>query len=188
MAFRFTPKDIPEVTVIDPPVFPDERGFFMESYKRSEFVAAGISEAFVQCNHSKSAKGILRGLHYQKHPKAQAKLIRALSGEIYDVVVDLRKGGSSYGKWTAATLSAENKKMLYVPVGFAHGFCVISAEAEILYMASEEYAPDEEAGVLWNDGDLGIDWPIAKPILSARDRSWPRLRDADNNFSYTVSG
>jgi dTDP-4-dehydrorhamnose 3,5-epimerase len=182
MPFRFNPTDISGVIVIDPPVFPDDRGFFMESYKRSEFAAGGINETFVQCNQSKSARGILRGLHYQKNPKAQAKLVRALSGEIYDVAVDLRKGSSTYGKWTTVILSAENKKMLFVPVGFAHGFCVTSADAEMLYMTTEEYAPDLEAGVLWDDPDLAIEWPVANPVLSARDRAWPRLRDADNTF------
>jgi dTDP-4-dehydrorhamnose 3,5-epimerase len=182
MPFRFTPTDISGVIVIDPPVFPDDRGFFMESYKRSEFAAGGINETFVQCNQSKSARGILRGLHYQKNPKAQAKLVRALSGEIYDVAVDLRKGSSTYGKWTTVILSAENKKMLFVPVGFAHGFCVTSGDAEMLYMTTEEYAPDLEAGVLWDDPDLAIEWPVANPVLSARDRAWPRLRDADNTF------
>lgn len=182
MPFRFTPTDISGVIVIDPPVFPDDRGFFMESYKRSEFAAGGINETFVQCNQSKSARGILRGLHYQKNPKAQAKLVRALSGEIYDVAVDLRKGSSTYGKWTTVILSAENKKMLFVPVGFAHGFCVTSADAEMLYMTTEEYAPDLEAGVLWNDPGLAIEWPVANPVLSARDRAWPPLRDADNTF------
>jgi len=182
MPFRFTPTDISGVIVIDPPVFPDDRGFFMESYKRSEFAAGGINETFVQCNQSKSARGILRGLHYQKNPKAQAKLVRALSGEIYDVAVDLRKGSSTYGKWTTVILSAENKKMLFVPVGFAHGLCVTSADAEMLYMTTQEYAPDLEAGVLWDDPDLAIEWPVANPVLSARDRAWPRLRDADNTF------
>ena len=182
MPFRFTPTDISGVIVIDPPVFPDDRGFFMESYKRSEFAAGGINETFVQCNQSKSERGILRGLHYQKNPKAQAKLVRALSGEIYDVAVDLRKGSSTYGKWTTVILSAENKKMLFVPVGFAHGFCVTSADAEMLYMTTEEYAPDLEAGVLWNDPGLAIEWPVANPVLSARDRAWPPLRDADNTF------
>ena len=182
MPFRYTQTDISGVLVIDPPVFPDDRGFFMESYKRSEFAAGGINETFVQCNQSKSARGILRGLHYQKNPKAQAKLVRALSGEIYDVAVDLRKGSSTYGKWTTVILSAENKKMLFVPVGFAHGLCVTSADAEMLYMTTEEYAPDLEAGVLWDDPDLAIEWPVANPVLSARDRAWPRLRDADNTF------
>ena len=184
MPFRFTRTAIPDVVIIEPPVFSDERGFFMETYKRSEFAAYGIAENFVQCNHSKSERGILRGLHYQKHPKAQAKLVRAASGEIYDVVVDLRSGSPTYGQWFGATLSAENRKMLYVPGGFAHGFCVTSAEAEILYMATAEYAPELEAGVIWNDSELAIDWPIAKPVLSPRDRAWPALKFADRNFNY----
>lgn len=184
MSFNFTPTAIPEVVVIEPQVFPDPRGFFMETYKLSEFAAYGISETFVQCNHSRSVRGILRGLHYQKYPRAQGKLVRALSGEIYDAVVDLRQGGPTYGHWTAVTLSAENRKMLFVPAGFAHGFCVTSAEAEILYMTTEEYAPKFEAGVVWNDPELGIAWPIAQPELSARDRDWPPLKLADNNFRY----
>jgi dTDP-4-dehydrorhamnose 3,5-epimerase len=186
MPFRFTPTVIPDVIIIDPRVFSDERGFFMETYKRSEFAAEGIADVFVQCNHSKSTQGTLRGLHYQKQPKAQGKLIRALRGEIYDVVVDIRRGSPTFGQWVAVVLSAENKKMLYVPGGFAHGFCVTSEDAEIQYMTTEEYAPALEAGVLWNDSDLAIDWPIAEPILSPRDRAWPRLRDADNNFKFAA--
>jgi len=182
MPFRFTQSDLPEVMVIDPPVFVDSRGYFMESYKRSEFAAAGINATFVQCNQSKSSKGVVRGLHYQKSPNAQAKLVCALSGEIYDVAVDLRSDSVTYGKWAAATLSAENKKLLYLPIGFAHGFCVISAEAEIFYMTTEEYAAGHEAGVLWNDADLAIKWPVPQPILSPRDRCWPRLRDAEKDF------
>jgi len=184
MPFLFTPTVIPEVVVIEPRVFPDERGFFMEGYKRSAFAAQGIADIFVQCNHSKSSRGILRGLHYQKNPKAQGKLVRVVLGEIYDVVVDLRHGGPTYGQWVGVTLSAENKKMLYVPEGFAHGFCVTSEQAEVLYSATAEYAPECEAGVLWNDPELGISWPIAEPQLSTRDRAWPPLTCADNNFRY----
>ncbi len=186
MPFSFARTAIFDVILIAPPVFADHRGFFMETYKRSEFAAEGITEAFVQCNHSKSAKGILRGLHYQKYPRAQGKLVRALAGEIYDVAVDIRDGSPTFGQWVAVTLSSENKKMLYVPAGFAHGFCVISADGEIQYMTTEEYAPKFEAGVIWNDPDLGIDWPIAEPELSTRDRAWPRLREADNNFRFAA--
>jgi dTDP-4-dehydrorhamnose 3,5-epimerase len=182
MPFRFTPTVITDVIVIDPQVVPDQRGFFLETYKRSEFAAAGITDVFVQCNHSKSAKGILRGLHYQHQPKAQGKLISTIGGEIYDVAVDIRKGSPTFGKWVAVALSAESKRMLYVPAGFAHGFCVTSEDAEIQYMTTEEYAPDCESGVIWNDRDLAIDWPVAEPMLSPRDRAWPRLRDADNSF------
>ena len=156
----------------------------METYRRTEFTAAGIGDIFVQCNQSKSTRGILRGLHYQNPPKAQGKLIRVLSGAIYDVAVDIRKGSPTFGKWTAASLSAENKKMLYVPAGFAHGFCVTSDEAEVHYMTSEEYAPECEAGIIWNDPELSIDWPISEPVLSERDRKWPVLRKAQNTFEW----
>lgn len=188
MPFRFTRTAIPEAVVIDPRVFADERGFFLEAYKHSEFTAAGITETFVQTNRSRSAQGILRGLHYQKNPMAQAKLVWASSGVVYDVIVDLRRHGPSYGRWIAEILSAENKKMLYVPAGFAHGFCVLSAEAEIVYMTSEEYAPDLEAGILWNDPDLRIDWPVSNPRLSDRDRRWPGFNSADHTFSYAGAG
>ena len=188
MPFRFNPAAIPEVIIIEPRGFPDERGFFMETYKRSEFVAQGIRDTFVQCNQSKSARGTLRGLHYQKSPKAQGKLVQALSGEIYDVAVDIRRGSPNYGEWIAVSLSAGiNKRMLYIPPGFAHGFCVISDEAETAYMTTEEYTPSLEAGVLWNDPDLKIAWPIAEPQLSERDHAWPYLRDADHDFTYEVA-
>jgi len=179
MPFRFTPAVIPEVILVEPRIFLDDRGFFMETYKRSEFVAHGIDETFVQCNQSKSTRATLRGLHYQRNPKAQGKLVRALSGEIYDVAVDLRRGSPTYGKWQGVVLSAENKRMIYVPRGFAHGFCVTSDEAEVSYMTTAEYAPELEAGVIWNDLDLRIEWPVAKPHLSNRDQAWPRFREAD---------
>jgi dTDP-4-dehydrorhamnose 3,5-epimerase len=184
MPFRFIQTEISEVLIVEPRVFADDRGFFMETYKRSEFAEHGIAELFLQGNHSKSTKGILRGLHYQKHPKAQGKLVRALSGEIFDVVVDIRQGAPTFGKWVGGTLSSENKKMLYVPVGFAHGFCVVSDEAEISYMTTEEYAPECEAGIQWNDPELKITWPIDKPQLSSRDRTWPGLKDAESHFRY----
>jgi dTDP-4-dehydrorhamnose 3,5-epimerase len=182
MPFSFRRTLIPEVILIEPRIFPDQRGFFTETYKRSEFAAQGITEIFVQCNMSRSSKGILRGLHYQKYPKCQSKLVWAVAGEIYDVVVDLRRSSPTFGKWIAQMLSAENRKILYVPAGFAHGFCVTSEVAEIVYMATEEYAPAFEAGVLWNDPALQIDWPIPEPLLSDRDKNWPRLADADPHF------
>jgi dTDP-4-dehydrorhamnose 3,5-epimerase len=188
MPFRFTPTEIPEVLIVESRVFPDERGFFMETYKRSEFAAQGIDESFVQMNHSKSSKGILRGLHYQKRPKAQGKLVHVLAGEIFDVAVDIRRGAPTFGKAVAVSLSAENKKMLYVPAGFAHGFCVVSDEAEIAYMTTEEYAPECEAGIRWDDPKLAIAWPIAAPQLSDRDQRWPGLEGADNNFLYDRTG
>ena len=188
MPFRFVKTEIPEVVIIEPRVFADERGFFMETYKRSEFAALGIGEIFVQVNRSKSPKGILRGLHYQKQPQAQGKLVHALAGEIFDVAVDIRHGAPTFGRSVIIELSSENKRMLYVPAGFAHGFCVVSDDAEVSYMTTAEYAPECEAGIRWDDPDLAIDWPIANPRLSQRDRLWPCLKDADNNFCYVGVG
>lgn len=184
MPFRFTRLEIPEVVLIEPAVFPDERGFFMEAYKYSEFAAFGISERFRQDNHSRSRKGVLRGLHYQNPPKAQGKLVRAVAGEIFDVAVDIRKGSPTYGRWVGATLSAENKAMLYIPAGFAHGFCVLSEAAEVLYKTTEEYAPECEAGIIWNDPEIGIRWPVEDPIISPKDARWPPLKEAVNGFTY----
>ena len=188
MPFRFTPTEISGVMIVEPRVFRDERGFFIETYKRSEFAAHGITDVFVQGNWSRSSKGTLRGLHYQKDPKGQGKLVGAMAGEIFDVIVDIRKGSPNYGKWLGVTLASKSHKMLYVPRGFAHGFCVVSEAADVVYMATAEYAPDCEAGICWNDPDLGIEWPIADPNLSRRDQNLPRLRDADNNFGYAVGG
>jgi dTDP-4-dehydrorhamnose 3,5-epimerase len=184
MPFEFSRAEIPEVILIQPRVFKDGRGFFLESYKHSEFAAHGIPETFVQSNHSRSPRGILRGLHYQKAPRAQGKLIKLILGEVFDVVVDIRRGSPTYGKWLRRLLSARSQAMLYVPPGFAHGFCVTSDEAEVLYMATEEYAPACEAGIVWNDPDLKIAWPLSDPQLSERDHRWPQLREADNNFRY----
>jgi len=182
MAFQFTPLDIPEVVLIEPKVFPDERGFYMETYKHSEFVAHGIAESFVQENHSHSSKRILRGLHYQKRPRAQGKLVRVISGEVFDVAVDIRRGSPTYGKWIGMMLSAQNKRMLYLPPWCAHGFCVVSDEAEMVYKVTEEYALKYEAGIMWDDSDLAIQWPIEDPFLSDRDRAWPTFREAGNDF------
>jgi dTDP-4-dehydrorhamnose 3,5-epimerase len=184
MPFRFSRLELPEVVLIEPRVFPDERGFFMETYKYSEFSANGIAERFVQANHSHSPRRTLRGLHYQKLPRPQGKLVRVVVGEIFDVVVDIRQGSPRYGRWLAVDLSAENKKMLYVPPGFAHGACVVSSEATLLYSVTEEYAPECEAGIAWNDPKLSIRWPFEQPLLSARDRTLPYLSNADNNFVY----
>jgi dTDP-4-dehydrorhamnose 3,5-epimerase len=182
--FRFTPLEIPEVILIEPTVFPDQRGFFMETYKRSDFAHYGIAQVFVQENQSLSTRFTLRGLHYQKRPKDQGKLVRVVHGEVFDVAVDVRKGSPTRGKWVGTNLSAQNKRMLYIPPGFAHGFCVLSDEASTLYMVTEEYAPECERGILWNDTDLSIRWPINEPILAARDREWPPLREVDTGFVY----
>jgi dTDP-4-dehydrorhamnose 3,5-epimerase len=184
MPFRFRGLDLPEVILIEPEVFLDERGFFLETYKHSEFASNGIEERFVQENHSHSLRRTLRGLHYQKNPKAQSKIVRVVVGTIFDVVVDIRKGSPRYAHWIGVNLSAENQKMLYIPAGFAHGACVMSEQAALLYMVSSEYAPECEAGVIWNDPALRIQWPESKPILSLRDQMWPVLANADNNFVY----
>lgn len=184
MPFRFRRLEIPELVLIEPVVFGDHRGFFMETYKFSAFSAFGIREQFLQDNHSLSRRGVLRGLHYQNPPKAQGKLVRVLRGEIFDVAVDIRKGSPTYGRWVGVRLSEENRLMLYVPPGFAHGFCVLSDWAEVHYKTTEEYSPEHEAGILWNDPEIGIHWPIADPVLSERDKRWPPLREALNLFEY----
>ena len=180
MAFEFKKLSIPDVVLVEPKVFDDERGFFLESYKKSEFFANGIDVEFNQDNHSKSTKGVLRGLHYQLAPKAQAKLVRCIQGEIFDVAVDIRKNSPTFGKWVGEKLSAENKKMLFIPEGFAHGFVVLSQTAELLYKASNEYSKEHDRGILWNDSDIAIDWGIDfEPILSEKDKKQPLLKDIE---------
>jgi dTDP-4-dehydrorhamnose 3,5-epimerase len=184
MPFEFRRLAIPDIILIIPKVFGDARGFFLEFYKHSEFSHAGIREHFVQDNHSKSVKGVLRGLHYQKNPDAQGKLVRCLSGKIYDVAVDIRKGSPSFGKWVDAELTGENNHMFYVPPGFAHGFMVLSESAEVLYKCTAEYAPASDRGIIWDDPDIGIRWPLPDPILSEKDKVHPPLRSIDNNFTF----
>lgn len=184
MTFNFKRLKIPEVILVEPQVFPDERGFFMESFKESIFKENGINTKFVQDNHSHSIKGTLRGLHYQKNPSAQAKLVTALKGEIFDVAVDIRKGSPTYGKWVGEILSEKNHKLLYVPQGFAHGFCVLSEEADVIYKVNNEYSPETDRGLLWNDPKVGVKWPIEKPITSKKDQQQPLLENIDNNFQY----
>jgi len=184
MPFNFKRLKIPEVILVEPQVFPDERGFFMESFKESIFKENGINTKFVQDNHSHSIKGTLRGLHYQKNPSAQAKLVTALKGEIFDVAVDIRKGSPTYGKWVGEILSEKNHNLLYVPQGFAHGFCVLSDEADVIYKVNNEYSPETDRGLLWNDPAVDIKWPIEKPITSKKDQQQPLLENIDNNFEY----
>ncbi len=167
--------------------FPDDRGFFLESYKESEFVRNGIGTKFVQDSHSRSAKGTLRGLHYQKDPMAQAKLVMAVKGEIFDVAVDIRKNSPTYGRWVGEILSEQNHMLLYVPEGFAHGFCVMSETADVTYKVSNEYSPENDRGILWNDPDIGIDWPATEPILSEKDSRQPPLKSADNDFVFLAA-
>lgn len=175
--FRFTKTEIPGIVLIEPQVFGDERGFFMETFKKSEFEVNGVSGDFVQDNHSCSRRNVLRGLHYQEGDSAQAKLVRCVRGEIFDVAVDMRKNSPTYLKWVSANLSESNRRMLYIPAGFAHGFCVLSDEAEMIYKCSKEYDPRSEKGVLWNDEAIGILWPITDPLLSQKDAVHPRVAD-----------
>ncbi len=184
MPFSFKRLEIPDVVLVEPEVFRDQRGFFMETYRKSEFKENNIAYDFVQDNHSKSQKGVLRGLHYQLHPKAQGKLVRCVRGKIWDVVVDIRKGSPWYGKWVAVELSEENKLMLWVPPGFAHGFVALDDDTEVIYKTTEEYDPELDKGIVWNDPDLGINWPLRDPILSEKDSKLPPLKEAENNFIY----
>jgi dTDP-4-dehydrorhamnose 3,5-epimerase len=162
--------DLPSVLVITPRVFKDARGFFFESYNAEQFEARGIDTVFVQDNHSHSTRGTLRGLHFQLPPMAQNKLVRCARGTIWDVAVDIREGSPTFGRWVGVELSAENFRQLYVPSGFAHGFCVLSDEAEVLYKASAVYSPAHERSIAWDDPAIGIAWPLAEPLVSDRDR------------------
>ena len=171
---------IPDVLLIEPRVFQDERGFFLESYQKNKFREAGIDVDFVQDNHSKSCHGTLRGLHYQIQ-QPQGKLVRVIAGEVFDVSLDVRRHSPTFGQWVGTYLSAENKKMLWMPAGFAHGFYVTSAEAEVIYKASDYYAPEWERCILWNDPAINIQWPIQGelPILSAKDSKGKLLMEAE---------
>jgi len=166
--------------IIEPRVFEDERGYFLETHHNQRYESAGIRCTFVQDNLSFSTKNILRGLHFQK-TKPQAKLVQVVCGEIFDVAVDLRPDSLTFGKWSAAVISGENKRQLFIPQGFAHGFCVLSASAHVVYKCSDYYDPDDEGGLLWSDPDIAIDWPLQDPILSAKDRQYGYL--ADQNFT-----
>ncbi len=169
---------IPGVLIIKPRVFEDDRGFFLESYNKKDFVEAGITDEFVQDNHSRSTRGVLRGLHYQKE-YPQGKLIRVIQGEVLDIIVDIRKGSPTFGKWVSVMISAENKTQVWIPKGFAHGFSVLSEIAEFCYKVTEFYHPEDEKGVFWNDPQLAIDWKVKNPVLSRKDRDLPLLKDAD---------
>jgi dTDP-4-dehydrorhamnose 3,5-epimerase len=175
MPFTVTELALPGVLLIEPQVFRDARGFFMETFKRSDYEAAGLPGAFVQENHSRSIRSTLRGLHFQRPPRAQAKLVRVVVGEIFDVAVDIRPDSPTFGGWVGVTLSADNHRMLYVPSWCAHGLCVTSDEAEVDYKTTAEYAPELEDGILWNDPALDIAWPTRAPLLADRDRHWPLL-------------
>jgi dTDP-4-dehydrorhamnose 3,5-epimerase len=188
MPFRFERLEIPDVVVVEAKSFDDHRGFFMETYKASEFASGGIPDRFVQDNYSHSTRGVFRGLHYQNPPRAQAKLVKAFRGEILDIAVDIRRGSPTYGRSVTATLSDKNGLMLFVPAGFAHGFCALSDEADVLYKVTDEYAPECDRGIKWDDPALGMELPIDNVILSDKDKALPPLAKADNGFSYRGNG
>jgi dTDP-4-dehydrorhamnose 3,5-epimerase len=173
---KILPSSLPEILIIEPSVFQDERGFFMETYEQRRYTEAGIESIFVQDNLSRSVGGTLRGLHYQvKH--AQAKLIQVIEGTIFDVALDVRRGSPYFGQWTSVHLSDENRRQLFLPEGFAHGFCVLSASAQVVYKCTDYYAAEDEGGVLWSDPTLAIAWPISEPLLSEKDSQLPFLAD-----------
>lgn len=179
MAFKFTETEIPGVLVIEPDVYRDSRGFFMETYKMSDFKRAGITGEFVQDNHSLSSRGILRGMHYQISPGEQGKLIRVASGSIFDVALDLRKNSETFGKFAAFRISSGDRRMIWIPPGLAHGFLSLEDGTEVLYKATTEYDPALERGILWSDPELNIPWPLKDPIVSGKDNKFPLFRNAD---------
>ncbi len=178
---KFTPTEIPDVVIVEPRVFAEERGFFMETWQSEKFAAGGLDLSFVQDNHSKSRQGVLRGLHYQVR-QTQGKLVRVTAGEVYDVAVDLRRSSPHFGRWVGVLLSEENKRQLWVPPGFAHGFYVTSETAEFLYKCTDFYAPEHERSIRWDDAELGIDWPLVggrAPLLSGKDAEGLSFAQAD---------
>lgn len=179
MPFKFEQTSIEGLIVVQPQLFGDERGFFQETYHKGAFAEAGITEDFVQDNHSRSKKGILRGIHFQRAPMAQAKLVRVTNGSVWDVAVDLRKGSPTFGQWFGLELSAENKTMLFIPKGFGHGFITLEDDTDFLYKCSNGYSPEHDGGIRWNDPDVGILWPQVdcELILSAKDQVQPFLKE-----------
>lgn len=189
MSFKFEDMDIPDVKLITPHIFEDERGVLIKPYMRSEFEKHSITCSFNEEIHSKSTKGVIRGLHFQKRPMAQGKLLCAIKGSVFDVAVDIRKGSPTYGKWVSTILSSENKMLFWIPAGFAHGFLFLEDWSEVSYMGTAEYSRENERGIIWNDPAINIKWPLdgIKPILSEKDSKLPFLKDVDNNFVYSDS-
>lgn len=180
---KVTPLQLQGASILEPVVHGDNRGFFMESYNEEIMHKLGVNYNFIQDNQSLSAEvGVLRGLHYQLNPKAQTKLIRVLTGAIYDVIVDIRRNSPTFGQWVGVILSEYNKRQLLVPKGFAHGFCTLVPNTQVLYKVDEYYSPENDRGILWNDPALGIDWPTSSPVLSDKDQRHPVLKDAELNF------
>ena len=184
MTFTSKKLSISDVILVEPKSFSDDRGFFLESFKTSEFTENGINTKFVQDNISHSVKDVLRGLHFQKNPKAQAKLVTAVKGDIFDVAVDIRKNSPTYGKWVGEILSNENHRSMYIPEGFAHGFSVLSEEADVFYKVNNEYSKESEGGIRWNDPEIDISWSIENPIISEKDNVLPLLKNIESNFIY----
>jgi len=179
MPFTFKKMDIPDVLCIIPKIYTDSRGYFTETYKESDFLKNGISDSFIQDNTSQSLKGVVRGLHYQINPVAQAKLVRCIYGKVFDVAVDIRKGSPTFGKWISCELSSDNNYLLYLPEGFAHGFLTLSEKALVTYKVSAEYAPDYERGIIYNDSKIAIKWPTNDILLSEKDALFPGFTEAD---------
>ena len=179
MPFTVKKTTLPDVLLVTPKVFGDERGFFMETYKASDFLNAGLPGIFTQDNHSRSVKGVLRGLHYQLPPFAQAKLVRCLRGKIFDVAVDIRKSSPTFGKWYGHILTEDDPTMLFIPEGFAHGFYTLSESADVFYKVTAEYSPEHDRGILWNDPQIGIDWPEGEKIISQKDQKNTLLKHAE---------
>ena len=177
---RVVPTELPGVVIIEPRIFGDARGFFVETWSQKRYAEAGLPPAFVRDNVSLSARDVVRGLHFQ-NPVMQGKLVTVLEGEVFDVAVDIRVGSLSFGRWVGVTLSGDNKRQLYVPRGFAHGFCVTSPLALLMYKCTDPYAPEAERGIQWNDPDIGVRWPVDRPVISEKDAKCPRLRDVDRD-------
>ncbi len=177
MPFTFTSLEINGLVLVEPRVFPDDRGFFLESYKESEFARAGIPFRFVQDNHSRSIRNVIRGLHFQRPPRAQGKLVRVIRGAVWDVAVDIRKGSPTYRRWLGLDLSDENRRMLFIPPGFAHGFVALTDDVHLMYKCTEEYDAALDGGIRWDDPDIGVAWPVRDPVVSDKDKVLPYLRE-----------
>lgn len=187
MAVKYTDTSLPGVLIVEPVVFTDDRGFFLETYHQKKYAETGIDSTFVQDNRSHSRRGVLRGLHYQlRYP--QGKLVCVMRGEIFDVAVDIRRGSPTFGKWEGVYLSSENNRQIFVPEGYAHGFCVVSETADVLYKCTDFYHPNDEFGILWSDPTIGIAWPTTAPVLSAKDSQYPKLSDIAEAFLPSTSG
>lgn len=180
---KITPLKIDGLYLVEPVVHQDSRGFFLESYNEDAFLKNGLNYRFIQDNHSLSCEaGVIRGLHYQLNPKAQTKLVRVTAGAIYDVAVDIRKQSKTFGQWIGVILSEENKRQLLVPEGFAHGFCTLITNTQVMYKVDNFYSPEHDRGIIWNDKDLNIDWPVSNPVLSEKDKKHPEFRNSEINF------